>query len=110
MKTIIAKELKRKIDANEDFILVNVLSRESFEIRRIPKSINIPVDEIEKMASKELPDKNKEIIVYCTSLECQASPTAAKKLITMGYKNVYDFEEGIAGWQDAGFEFEGDVV
>ena len=72
--------------------------------------INIPVDEIEKSAPNELQDKNKEIIVYCASTECQASPRAAKKLEELGYSNVTDYEAGVAGWQDAGYQFEGNAV
>jgi len=106
MKTINAEELKKKIDTKEDFILVDVLGKESYEARHVPTAINIPVDEIENRASSELPDKNKEIVVYCASTDCQASPRAAKKLVELGYTNVVDYEAGIAGWQDVGYEFK----
>jgi len=110
MKTISAEELKNKIGAKEDFVLVDVLSKESYEGKHIKTSINIPVDEIENRASSELPDKNKEIVVYCASTDCQASPRAAKKLEELGYTNVVDYEAGIAGWQDAGYNFEEGAV
>ena len=110
MKTINAEELKKKLEANGDFILINVLSKDSFEAKHVPKSISIPVDDLEQRAPAELPDKDKEIIVYCANLQCQASPTAAKKLEEIGYTNVTDYENGIAGWQDAGYGFEGDAV
>ncbi len=106
MKTISAEELKKKIDDKEDFELVDVLGTESFEAKHISTSKDIDVNEIEERAPKELPDKNKEIIVYCASTECQASPRAAKKLEEIGYTNVVDFESGLAGWQDAGYDFE----
>jgi len=108
MKTISAQELKKKIDDKEDFELVDVLGTESFKSKHIPTSKDIDVGEIEDRAEKELPDKNKEIIVYCASKTCQASPNAAKKLEEMGYTNVIDFEDGLAGWQDAGYKFEED--
>ena len=110
MKTINAEELKKKIDADEDFILVDVLSKESYEGKHLPKAVNIPVDEIEGKASGELPDKNKEVIVYCASADCHASPNAAKKLEELGYTNVVDFEAGLAGWQEAGYGFEGSTA
>ena len=110
MKTISAEELKKKIDAKEEFVLVDVLSKESFEGKHVPTSINIPVDEIENKSSSELADKNQEIVVYCASTDCHASPNAAKKVEELGYTNVVDFEAGIAGWQDAGYEFEGNAV
>jgi rhodanese-related sulfurtransferase len=106
MKTISVKELKRKLDSKDKFKLIDVLSKNSFDAHHIPKSINIPGDEIEERAPKELPDKNEELIVYCASKTCQASPNAARNLEEMGYTNVIDFEYGLAGWQDAGYKFE----
>jgi len=105
MKTITTKELKEKIDSGEKFKLVNVLSKESFDARHIPKSMSIPGKELEDRAPKELPDKDEEIIVHCSSKTCQASPNAANKLMEMGYTNIIDFEDGMAGWQDAGYKF-----
>ena len=101
-----AKELKEKIESGHDFILIDVLSKNSFEARHIKNSINIPLEELGEMAPEQLPNKNKEIIVYCASKTCPASPTAARKLEEMGYKNVIDFEDGLTGWQEAGYEFK----
>ncbi|MCH7850804.1 MAG: rhodanese-like domain-containing protein [Nanoarchaeota archaeon] len=106
MKTINVEELKKKIDSDEKFRLINVLSKNSFDGQHIPKSINIPGSELEERSTKELPDKDEEIIVYCASKTCQASPHAVKKLEELGYTNVTDFEDGLAGWQDAGYKFE----
>jgi len=106
MKIISAQELKKKIDDKEDFELVDVLSKESFEGKHVPSSKNISVSEIEDKAEEELPDKNKLVVVYCSNTACTASPSAAAKLEEMGYTNVVDFESGLAGWEEAGFEFE----
>ncbi len=106
MKTIKRDELKKKLEKNEDFHLVNVLSEDSFERKRLPKSINIPLDQLEKEAPERF-DKNDDIVVYCASEKCQASPKAAKKLSELGFNNVKDYEEGVEGWKDAGLELEG---
>jgi len=105
MKTITAKELKEKIDKGEDFVLIDVLSKESFEAKHIKGSINIPTSELGQRVN-ELPDKDKEIIVYCASKTCPASPAAARHLEDLGYTNVVDFEDGLAGWIEAGFSLE----
>lgn len=108
METITAQELKKKIDDREDITIINALGKEQYQQKHIPGSINIPVDEVEEKASQVLPeDKSKEIIVYCASKDCQASPKEAEKLEQMGYRNVKDFEGGIAEWQEQGYEFEG---
>ncbi|MEX2144845.1 MAG: rhodanese-like domain-containing protein [Candidatus Spechtbacterales bacterium] len=109
LKNILTKVLKEKLDSHEDFLLVNVLSKESFEFMHIPGSLNADVhqdDFLEKMEELTGGDKGKEIVVYCSSATCQASPSAARKLAEAGYSNVAHFSEGLAGWKEAGYEFE----
>ncbi|MFX1521162.1 MAG: rhodanese-like domain-containing protein, partial [Promethearchaeota archaeon] len=47
-------------------------------------------------------------VVYCTSESCLKSTDAAKKLLEMGYENVFNFKAGKKGWEDAGFELDVD--
>ena len=46
-------------------LLVNVMPKETFEAGHIPRSINLPVAEVEKKAHQFLPDPEREIIIYC---------------------------------------------
>ena len=45
--------------------LVNVMPKKTFEAGHIPRSINLPVAEIEECARQVLPDMTREIAVYC---------------------------------------------
>ena len=94
--------LKGMIDKNEVFILVDVLSPESYGNEHIPGSINIPLRDIEKK-SKKLLKKGREIVVYCGSFQCTMSSQAAEILTRLGYQYVYAFEGGLQAWKDAGF-------
>jgi len=47
-------------------ILVNVMPPESFQAGHIPRSINLPVAEIESRATQVFPHKAREITVYCS--------------------------------------------
>ena len=47
-------------------LLVNVMPKEAFEAGHIPRSINLPVAEIEKCARQVLPEMTREIAVYCS--------------------------------------------
>ncbi len=93
------------IDKNEIFILVDVLSPESYEKEHIPGAINIPLEDI-KMKSKELLKKDKKIVVYCGSFQCTMSLQAAEILTKLGYKDVWCFEGGLKYWKDAEFPIE----
>ena len=90
---------------NEKFKLVEVLSEDSFKQGHIPGAINIPVDNLEKEATKQL-KKTDTIIVYCASYACHASTNAAKMLMRMGYKKTLDFKGSKKAWADAGLELE----
>lgn len=116
IETITRPELNRLIadarpdntNPDEGFALVNVLEPEQFAREHIPASINIPVgdeQEFEKRFSKE-----KDIVLYCASTECDASPTVAKRLVEKGFTNVFDYEAGMRDWKDAGGAVEGNAV
>ncbi len=105
-KVITREHLKDRLDRDDDFVLVNVLGPESFEKGHVPCSINVPREELEEKAPRMWPDKNQEIVVYCSSYSCEASPQAARLLETLGYTNVVDFKGGLIDWEDAGYNIE----
>ena len=107
-ETISADRLQQRLDEehpdndsrDEGYALVNVLGKQSFEHGHIPHSINIPQgneDVFERRFSRD-----KEIIVYCASSDCDASPKAARELVRRGFTNVKDFDSGLEGWKDYG--------
>ncbi|MDY6765802.1 MAG: rhodanese-like domain-containing protein [Candidatus Nanohaloarchaea archaeon] len=97
--TISREGLKEKMDSGDGFALVNVLSEDQFEQEHIPGSINIPLDEVEEEFPRQF-DRDDDIVVYCASESCQASPKAAEKLESMGFTNVADYEGGLADWKE----------
>ena len=103
--TIAGEALRAKMEAQEDFVLVDVLSPESYARGHLPGAINMPVSEIERDAPAKL-SRDHTVVVYCASFECHASPTAARKLEEMGYTRVIDYEGGLADWKDAGYPLE----
>lgn len=103
MRVISRQELKEKMQRAESFILVDVLSHESFENFHLPGALNVPLTgNFEECIQRAVPDKNQEVVVYCKNLECTASPEAAKKMDQLGYRQVYDYEGGKEDWKAAG--------
>ena len=66
METISREELKGKIDRGETFILVETLPEMTFRHEHLPGAVNLPPDRVRDLAPGLLPDKNAEIIVYCS--------------------------------------------
>jgi rhodanese-related sulfurtransferase len=46
-------------------LLVNVMPKETFEAGHIPRSINLPLSEIETKARQLFPDLAQELVIYC---------------------------------------------
>ena len=90
------KELKRKIDAKEDFFLLDVREPNEYQIGKIPGSTLIPLGEVPQRVS-EIP-RDKEIIVHCKM--GGRSAKAAAFLRTQGYTKVKNLKGGILDWSD----------
>ena len=91
---ITAEKAKAMIDT-KDVIIVDVRTKEEYDISHIENSILIPNETIKNKEPLQLSDKSSTILIYCRS--GRRSAEAAKKLIELGYKNVYDFG-GIIDW------------
>src|SRR5438132_4357489 len=89
-------ELKRRIDAEEPFELIDVREPFEYEIARIDGAKLIPLGEI----TERLDELNSErpIVVHCRS--GQRSAQAARLLQQRGFGNVYNLEGGIDDWSD----------
>ena len=92
---ISAEEAKRIMDDNPNAVILDVRTAQEFNERHIARATLLPVTEVEARAPTVLPDKDAQILIYCR--RGNRSRTAASTLISMGYKNVYEFG-GIDTW------------
>ena len=65
--TISTKELKAKLDRKDAIKVVETLSPERYREAHLPGALNIPPDKIKELAPEVLPDKNAEIVTYCSN-------------------------------------------
>lgn len=73
-------------------IMIDVRSPQEYREGHIDGAILIPEYKIKKEIENAIVDKNKNIVVYCSS--GGRSKRAQKILNTLGYKNVYNIYEG----------------
>ena len=111
MREINAHELRKLRDRKDNFLLLNVLQPEEFREEHISGSENIPVNDPEfvKKATSTLGSKDKKVVVYCASTECDASEKATKMLEEAGFTNVYDFAGGMREWREADLPVEAEA-
>ena len=93
---ITAVELKRRLDAGDPLVILDVREPQEYQINRIAGSTLIPLGEVPRRY-QEL-DRDKEIICQCKI--GQRSAKAADYLRTVGFKNVKNLKGGIVAWID----------
>ena len=94
INTISVDEVKSLVDSFNDqdnLVIIDVRTNEEYKEGHIKNSINIPVDNIEKINYR----KDTKIVLYCRS--GNRSNQAALKLKSLGYENIYDMG-GINYW------------
>ena len=102
-------ELKRSFDNNKDITkdditayikqgatIIDVRSPQEFKEGHIDGAICIPDYQIKKEIARQISNKNKLIVLYCST--GHRSQKAQQTLENMGYTNVYNVYEGILLW------------
>jgi rhodanese-related sulfurtransferase len=96
-------ELKNRMD---EAVVIDVRTPGEYESVHIPRSRNIPLDQIEQHADelREAADSGKEVVLVCKS--GGRAHQAQEKLEAAGVKTLPILEGGMTAWQQA----DGDVV
>jgi len=110
---IVSKDvLKKRMEENQNFLLIDVLGADSFFTKHIKGAIHIDGmrQDFVRAVQDIVKNADTEIIVYCASPECLASKSAALTLLEAGFPNVLDYEGGLTDWSEAGYPMEGSSV
>ena len=97
-------DLKRRLDAKEDIVLVDVREKDEWRTGFIPGAVHLPRGFLEMQAEQRLPDKNARIVTYCAG--GIRSAFAAKVLTDLGYTHVESANPGFVRWKDVGYPVE----
>ena len=92
------QQLKQKMDAQEDYVLIDV--REPYEYEEFNLGARlIPLGQIAGQL-EELKEEvgDKEVILHCRS--GARSATAQQLLLAAGFENVFNLEGGVLAWQE----------
>jgi rhodanese-related sulfurtransferase len=100
-------ELWRKIQAGDEFVLVDALAPIAFARTRLPGAVNLTTDWVDSRAERWIPDRTTEVVVYCSDEDCDSSVVVARRLLARGYANVRHYAGGKRDWIEAGLPLEG---
>jgi len=83
-------------------VIIDVRSVSEYNRGHIPGALSIPVAELRANDPRLAEAHN--LVVYGSGLMDYLSAAAFKKMISLGYQNVYDFRSGAWMWQRQGRE------
>ena len=97
------QELKSRLD---EAVIVDVRTPGEFESVHIPRSRNVPLDQIEQHADelREVAESGREVVLVCRS--GARAHQAQERLESAGLSTLPILEGGVMAWQQA----DGDVV
>ena len=100
-KSISRDELHRTLTSGDPLTLVEALGAAYFDDAHLPGAVNIPPDQVDRLAPALLPDPRAHIVVYCSGT-CHNSEIAAQRLVDLGYADVHVYLGGKEDWVEHG--------
>ena len=94
-------QMKANVDSG-DAILLDARAGKYDDGYRIPGAKSLNSKSTAEDVAAVIPSKDAAIVTYCSNLQCPASKALAEHLEKLGYTNVHEYPEGIAGWRAAG--------
>lgn len=99
-------ELKKKIDNNESFKLLDVRDTPDYDTEHIVSAVHILISDMTESSLTNLFDKDDLIVTYSQDLNCPASGIAAEKLQQFGYSKLLRYKGGWGEWKDSNYPTE----
>ena len=93
-------DVKRRMDAGEEFLLVDVREDNEWANGHVPGAVHMGRGVIERDIEQTVPDTQAKMILYCGG--GFRSALVADNLQKMGYSNVESMDGGWKGWVSAG--------
>ena len=98
--SITAKNFKKVIDGDDEFVLLDVRSDDEYSAAHLPGALNVERGRIEWIIPNIIKKSERTIYVYCQ--DGRRSGFATERLIQMGYTNTVNISDGFEGWVKAG--------
>ena len=104
VKEIDVNEAKRRLDAGEKMVLVDVREESEWARGHLPGAVHLGKGVIERDIEKAVSDKGAPLVLYCGG--GFRSALAADNLQKMGYTNVLSMDGGWREWTETGYPVE----
>jgi molybdopterin/thiamine biosynthesis adenylyltransferase/rhodanese-related sulfurtransferase len=99
-----SSELLGRLDDSDRPLLLDVREQDEWQEGHLPGAVHVPRGNLEARVEAVLPDRSREIVVYCAV--GARSAFATKSLIELGYDNVASLAGGFTDWKRNGYDFQ----
>ncbi|HKB77937.1 MAG TPA: rhodanese-like domain-containing protein, partial [Myxococcales bacterium] len=89
------------------FTVVDARTRVEFEENHIAGAISCPATQTAALLPRLVKDKSRQLIFYCNGPKCTKSQKAARVAISLGYRKVLEYNEGLPAWGKANLPVAG---
>ena len=100
IKQISSEELKKRMDNDEPFVLVDCREQEEWNASHLPGAKFMPLSEFDEFYPQLKTDQ--DIVVYCHS--GGRSMKACQFLLGNDYENLSNLQGGIMDWHRRGYD------
>ena len=86
-------------------LFVDARDAEEYAELHLPGAVNLNRERLDKEGARALAGvpADREIVVYCGTVSCDAALRTAEKLQSLGYTRVLVFLGGFRAWDEAGY-------
>jgi rhodanese-related sulfurtransferase len=98
------EQVHQRLQRGDDFVFIDTREEHEWNEAHVASAIFLSKGIIEREIERTIPDKSKEIVLYCGG--GYRSALAGDNLQKMGYTNVYSMAGGWKAWKEAGGEIE----
>jgi rhodanese-related sulfurtransferase len=91
------EEFEKKLNSNNEAILIDVRTPYENNMIRIPNSLLLDISNPYFLQQLDNLDRNKHYFLYCRS--GNRSFHAGNEMLRMGFKNIYNLSTGIINWK-----------
>ena len=85
----------------EDALFLDVREQGEWDLGHVPEALHIPLGVLEDRVTQELPDREREVVVYCA--HGRRSLAALATLRALGYERSRHLSDGFEEWEKSGF-------
>jgi rhodanese-related sulfurtransferase len=88
-----------------EVLFIDARPASEYAVAHIPRALNLTLADLEEEGAKKIAGiaKNQEMVVYCSSVDCEWAQMVVQKLEALGFTQIVIFWDGLGVWETSGY-------